>query len=87
MTERLNQRPYYCVKEVEHLTGRARVTLFRWRKSGYMPEADEYGPNSIGWPVEVINLWLASRPPRVRPPKAAEKSNGGPTGAALQVEV
>ena len=87
MTERINKRPYYCVKEVMHLTGRSRVTIDRWRKSGYMPDAREYGPNSIGWPVEVINEWLAIRPPRVRPPKVAKTSNGGPTGAAMQVAV
>ena len=85
MTERISKRPYYCVKEVMHLTGRSRVTIDRWRKSGYMPDAREYGPNSIGWPVEVINEWLAIRPTRLRPTPATESS--GPTGAAAQVAV
>jgi predicted DNA-binding transcriptional regulator AlpA len=62
----MKTRPYYCVKEIEFLTGRKRATIFRWRKSGYMPEAVEIGPNSIGWYIDVFDAWLLSRPSRVK---------------------
>ena len=74
MTKGLKERPYYCVKEVEHLTGRTRCTLGRWRKNGYMPQAVEIGPNSIGWYIDVLDAWLLSRPTRVSPPKPKKPS-------------
>ena len=79
----LKHRPFYCVKEVEHLTGRTRNPLYRWRKSGYLPPAVEFGPNSIGWFVAVINEWLASRPARLRGTKQPTPRSAAGSGAQI----
>ena len=76
----MKTRPYYCLKEVTYLTGRTRATIFRWRSSGYMPQAIEIGPNSIGWYIDVLDAWLMSRPTRVRPPASPSRTKvGNPT--------
>ena len=79
----MKARPYYCHKEVEYLTGRSRSTIHRWRKSGYMPEAVEIGPNSIGWYIEVLDAWLLTRHKRVKAPKRATTppTTGAPAAA------
>jgi predicted DNA-binding transcriptional regulator AlpA len=69
MNAPMKHRPFYCVKEVEHLTGRTRNTLYRWRKTGFMPDAVKFGPNSIGWYIDVLDAWLLSRPAQVVVPK------------------
>ena len=43
--------------------GVSRRTLCRWRADGTFPQALQLGANSIGWPRQVIDDWLANRPP------------------------
>ena len=57
-------RGRYCrTREVvERLLGVSRVTLWQWRRHGLFPPAQRLGPNTIAWPEEVIDQWIASRP-------------------------
>lgn len=58
----MKERPYYGMKEVQHLIGRSYPTVYRWRKSGYMPEPVLIGPRMLGWYKESFDKWLLSRP-------------------------
>ena len=51
------------VPDVLDRIGVSRRTLCRWRADGTFPQALQLGANSIGWPRQVIDEWLASRPP------------------------
>ena len=51
------------VPDVLDRIGVSRRTLCRWRADGTFPQALQLGANSIGWPQQVIDEWLASRPP------------------------
>lgn len=37
------------------------ATLHRWRRSKTFPEPIKLGPNSVGWPEEVVQDWLNKR--------------------------
>ncbi|MYD06532.1 MAG: AlpA family phage regulatory protein [Acidimicrobiaceae bacterium] len=50
------------VPDVLDRIGVSRRTLCRWRADGTFPQALQLGANSIGWPRQVIDEWLASRP-------------------------
>ena len=52
----------YCrTKEVLERLG-IRVTLWHWRRCWLFPPARRLGPNTIAWPEEVIDDWMATRP-------------------------
>lgn len=51
------------VPDVLDRIGVSRRTLCRWRADGTFPQALQLGANSIGWPRQVIDDWLANRPP------------------------
>ena len=50
------------VPDVLDRVGVSRRTLCRWRADGTFPQALQLGANSIGWPRNVIDDWLANRP-------------------------
>jgi prophage regulatory protein len=37
------------------------VTIWNWRKAGYIPEPIKLGPRFVVWPRDVINEWIRSR--------------------------
>ncbi|PKI01346.1 AlpA family transcriptional regulator [Glaciecola sp. 33A] len=37
------------------------VTLWNWRRQGYLPEPVQLGPRFVGWHRDVINEWLERR--------------------------
>lgn len=41
--------------------GVSNVTLWNWRRKGYLPEPVQLGPRVVGWHRDVINAWLHSQ--------------------------
>ncbi|MWV11155.1 AlpA family phage regulatory protein [Pseudomonas sp. R-28-1W-6] len=39
----------------------AKPTFYRWVKEGICPAGFKYGPNTTGWPREVVEQWLAEK--------------------------
>ncbi|MCG7870246.1 MAG: AlpA family phage regulatory protein [Candidatus Thiodiazotropha taylori] len=57
--EHLQTQGLLTIKELQRLLGgKSRSTIYRWLEQGRLPQPIRFGPNSIGWPVEVINAWL-----------------------------
>jgi prophage regulatory protein len=40
-----------------------RTTLYAWMKAGVFPAPVRLGPKAVGWRVEDVRAWLASREP------------------------
>jgi predicted DNA-binding transcriptional regulator AlpA len=55
-------RGYVRIGELVVLLGVSRTTVWAWRRAGLLPPAQRLGPNTIGWPMEIIDQWRASRP-------------------------
>ena len=49
-------------REVLHLLGVHRVTLWEWRRRGVFPRPLRIGPNTLAWRYEDIEAWRNSRP-------------------------
>lgn len=49
-------------KEVEHLTGLSRSTIYRAIKQGVFPQAIQIGGRSVAWYSDEIEKWIQSRP-------------------------
>ena len=45
------------IGEIQRITGKSRSTVYRWVSLHLLPPPINIGPNSIGWPEEVINEW------------------------------
>ena len=43
--------------KVQFITGKSRVTLWRWCNSGDFPKPYRFGPNSVGWLESDILEW------------------------------
>ena len=43
------------------LDGISRSTIDRWEKAGYFPARLKLGRNSIGWRLDLVDLWLQER--------------------------
>jgi predicted DNA-binding transcriptional regulator AlpA len=46
------------------MLGINRVTLYRMERAGRFPPSIEISTNRVGWLVEDVERWLASRPRR-----------------------
>jgi predicted DNA-binding transcriptional regulator AlpA len=53
---------YVRVGDLVTLLKVSRTTIWAWRRTGLLPPPERLGPNTIRWPVEVIEQWRASRP-------------------------
>ncbi len=49
-------------KEVVHLTGLSRVTIWRLGQKGKFPEKIVLSPNRVGWLENEVSDWITSRP-------------------------
>jgi len=63
MSPRVSSETMLRVPDVLDRVGVSRRTLGRWRADGTFPQALRLGANSIGWPRQVIDEWIANRPP------------------------
>jgi prophage regulatory protein len=54
-------RKNYRPKELAKYLGISEVTLWRWRRDGYIPEPAKLGPKLIIWESEIIDNWIKSR--------------------------
>ena len=50
-------KPILSIGEIQRITGKSRSTVYRWVSLHLLPPPINTGPNSIGWPEEVINEW------------------------------
>ena len=50
------------INGVIETTGLSRSTIYRFISAGTFPRPRQLGPQSVGWRVEDIDEWLASRP-------------------------
>jgi prophage regulatory protein len=51
-------RKTYRPKQLAKFLSISEVTLWRWRKAGYLPEPIKLGPKVLLWDSEVIDKWL-----------------------------
>lgn len=49
------------VAEVSEKLGVERTTIWRWRKTGYLPDGFRLGAKMVKWPESVIDQWIAER--------------------------
>ncbi|WP_091640079.1 helix-turn-helix transcriptional regulator [Aquisalimonas asiatica] len=59
---------HYCDRllarrEVEHLTGLPRSTLYERLREGAFPEAVSVGPRAVRWRLSDVREWIESRRP------------------------
>lgn len=47
--------------ELDRITGKSRVTRWRWMRDGLFPKPVKIGPNSVGWLASEVEAWLQSR--------------------------
>ncbi len=48
--------------EVRHLTGLSDSSIVRREREGTFPHRVRLGPNSVGWLLDEVEAWIASRP-------------------------
>lgn len=64
-------------KELVHLTGRSRTSIWRDELEGSFPQRVRIGRNAVGWRLSQVMAWLAAREEVHNPPsKAMPKSPG-----------
>jgi len=49
---------FYSVKEVEKITGKTRMTIYRWEREGRLPKLRKLGPNSVGFLRTEMDQWV-----------------------------
>lgn len=55
-------RRYVSFKELSERTTLCRATIYNIVERGELPPPERLTPRRVGWPVEVVDAWLASRP-------------------------
>ncbi|MBT5548925.1 MAG: AlpA family phage regulatory protein [Nitrospina sp.] len=50
------------LKDVVHLTGLSRVTIWRLEQKGEFPRKIALSPNRVGWLENEVHDWISSRP-------------------------
>jgi prophage regulatory protein len=60
------KRPVIRPKDIEPYTGLSIQTIYRLMKNGSFPAPLQLSANAVGWPLEAIEAWLASRKPVAR---------------------
>lgn len=48
-------------KELVHLTGRSRTSIWRDELEGLFPQRIRIGRNAVGWRLSEVMTWLATR--------------------------
>lgn len=48
-------------KEVQHLVGLGRSTIYRWMAEGKFPKPVQLGGYAVAWAEEDIQIWIAAR--------------------------
>jgi len=51
------------IKEVEHLTGLGKSTIYYFIERGEFPRPVRLGKKTVGWHERDIKEWILSRPP------------------------
>jgi len=52
---------YVAWSYVHEVTGKPRVTVWRWMRDGHFPKSRKLGPNSVGWVKSEVDEWAQSR--------------------------
>lgn len=52
---------YVSFKELADRTTLCRATIYNLIERGELPQPERLSPRRVGWPVDVIDAWLASR--------------------------
>lgn len=63
MTDHENPRPtrYVSFRELSERTTLCRASLYNVVRRGELSPPVRLSPRRVGWPVEVVDAWLASR--------------------------
>ena len=56
------ERQILRVADLQARLGLSRTTIWRLRRAGEFPQPIRLSANAVGWPVHVIDEWLATRP-------------------------
>ena len=62
MTNENRHRRMLRLPEVVQITGLSRQTLYRGMAEGWFPAGRLLGPRAVGWPDDVIDSWMETRP-------------------------
>ncbi len=54
-------RRYVSFKELTHRTTLCRATIYNLVSRGDLAPPEKLTPRRVGWPVEVVDAWLATR--------------------------
>ncbi len=76
MTDASLPPPILRARQLAELLGVHRSTLWRWEQAGAFPLRRSFGPNTVGWLVSEIEVWLHSAP------VAKERARGGASRTA-----
>ncbi len=49
-------------KELCHITGLSRSTLYRLERKGELPRRIKISSNTVGWSLAAIQKWIEGRP-------------------------
>jgi prophage regulatory protein len=50
------------IKQVMHVTGLSRMTIYRLEQAGNFPKRRHLSQNSVAWLEDDISHWIGSRP-------------------------
>lgn len=50
-------------REVEHLTGLSRSTIYERLRDGHFPASVSVGPRSVRWRLSEVRHWIETRRP------------------------
>lgn len=48
-------------REVEHLSGLGRVTIWRKEKEGTFPRRRKIGAQAVAWSLKEVQVWIATQ--------------------------
>jgi|GEM_PF-1814392 predicted DNA-binding transcriptional regulator AlpA len=63
------QKPFYSMTDVMKITGRSRVTIYRWEEDGQFPKRLDMGEGTLLWSLGDVDSWAVN-------PKAVICGNG-----------
>lgn len=81
-----NRTQMLRIAAVCEITGFSRSQIYRLAKLGQFPASVQLGPNSVAWPSDVVDAWVADKMSTPRNPLPAfgvraQRANAAPTAS------